>query len=131
MFFLFSGDLMHSLSCFNSYESFGAFVSLSIVRYSKTSFMIIYPMFLEKILQKEKYYFLKDSLSAGAAHKLGFPAPHAQGPRSIPVHSLGAAKTDGQEIYDLTSSGPQIACLHSHDFAWHKYRCGRSYIHQI
>lgn len=35
-------------------------------------------MFLEKILQKEIFYFVKDSLSAGAAHKLGFPwTPHS------------------------------------------------------
>lgn len=86
------------------FMSFGAFVSLGVVRYSKTSFMIIYPMFLEKILRKEKYYFMKDSLSAGAAHKLGFPGPHAQGLSSIPVCSLGAAKTDGQEICDSTFS---------------------------
>lgn len=44
-FFLFSGDLEHSLSWFNFYESFGAFVSLGTVRYSKISFMIVYPMF--------------------------------------------------------------------------------------
>ena len=95
MFFLFSGDLEHGLSFFNFYESFGVFVSPGIVRYSKTSFMIIYPTFLEKILQKEKYYFVKDSLSAGAAHKLGFRGPRTQGVSSIPVYSLRVAKLDG------------------------------------
>lgn len=75
MFFLFSGDLEHSLSCFNFYESFGAFFLLGIVRYSKTSLMITHPMIFEKILQKEKYYFIKASLSAGAARNPGFPGP--------------------------------------------------------
>lgn len=67
--FLFYGDLEHNLSCFNFYESLGTFVSLGIVRFCDTSFITIYPMVLEKTLQKEKCYFTKASLSAGAAPK--------------------------------------------------------------
>lgn len=37
--------------------------------------MITHPMIFEKILQKEKYYFIKASLSAGAARNPGFPGP--------------------------------------------------------
>lgn len=94
-FFLFSGDLEHYLFCFNFYESFDAFISLGIMRYCDTSCITIYPMVLEKTLQEEKCYFTKVSLSAGAAHKWGFPRPWSQGFQAVLVCSLGAAKNNG------------------------------------